>query len=308
MRCIWIGRTRSHAFEVNLPLAVAALVLLLVLPLWFGWLMGSTSDLRPRHYLARVAASQSADIASQREQLAVMRLHLQRTLDAFHAQSAGMQARLTRIEALGDAMADNMELDGFNFDDALAMGGPAVGAEADAGTPDEALLRARLGDMESRLLARQSQIRMLSELMNDRQQQSRNRISGMPLSSGWVSSGYGYRNDPFSGRRAWHKGIDIASRRRGAPVLAVASGVVTKTDIRGRGGYGKLVEIAHSNGYRTRYGHNEHIHVEVGELVTKGQVIADVGNTGRSTGPHVHFEVLKRNGRTVDPAPYIYKK
>lgn len=308
MRCIWIGRTGSHTIEVNMPLLVAALVLLLVVPLWLGWLLGSNSDLRPRHYFARIAASQSADISSQREQLAAMRQQMQRTLDAFYAQSAGMQVRLTHLEALGDAIAGDMGLDGFNFDDAPAMGGPAVTAESGAGAIDESVLMAQMDSMESRLLARNSQIQMLGDLMNDRRQQTRNRISGMPVHSGRISSGYGYRTDPFNGRRAWHKGIDIASRNKGAEVLAVANGVVTKTDKKGNSGYGKMVEIVHSNGYRTRYGHNERIHVQVGELVAKGQVIADVGSTGRATAPHVHFEVLKRNGRSVDPEPYIYKK
>jgi len=119
--------------------------------------------------------------------------------------------------------------------------------------------------------------------------------------SGWLSSNYGNRLDPFTGKRAWHNGVDFAGRE-GSDIVAVASGVVSWSGE--RYGYGKMVEVAHGEGVTTRYAHNLENTVKVGDMVRRGEVIALMGNSGRSTGPHVHFEVFK-NGRPVDPASYL---
>jgi len=128
-------------------------------------------------------------------------------------------------------------------------------------------------------------------------------ISGRPVEKGWISSGYGMRTDPFNGRKRWHNGVDFAGKA-GANVVAVASGVVTWSSKYNN--YGNMVEIDHGEGVVTRYAHNQENKVKVGDLVQRGQVIAALGSTGRSTGPHLHFEVYK-NGRAVDPSVYIRK-
>ena len=109
------------------------------------------------------------------------------------------------------------------------------------------------------------------------------------------------RIDPISGERAWHDGADFAGRE-GSDILAVASGVVSWSGY--RSGYGTMVEVSHGDGLSTRYAHNQQNLVDVGDLVRRGDVIALMGSSGRSTGPHVHFEVFK-NGRAVDPASYV---
>lgn len=129
-------------------------------------------------------------------------------------------------------------------------------------------------------------------------------ISGRPINKGWLSSPYGLRNDPFNGRRTVHKGIDFAGTE-GADVIATGGGVVTWAG--NMFGYGELVEIDHGNGLRTRYGHNKALSVTVGDVVAKGEKIATMGSTGRSTGPHVHYEVL-RGGQQIDPKKYVYRK
>ena len=101
-----------------------------------------------------------------------------------------------------------------------------------------------------------------------------------------------------------HKGIDFAGRE-GDPVIATAAGVITWAGE--RYGYGNLVEINHGNGLVSRYGHNHSINVQVGEVVTKGHTIALLGNTGRSTGAHVHYEIIK-NGKQIDPLPFVYRQ
>ncbi len=118
---------------------------------------------------------------------------------------------------------------------------------------------------------------------------------------GWISSGFGYRRDPFTGKRRFHEGIDI-SNRPGTPVVAPADGVVI---FAGReAGYGNLIIISHGYGITTRYGHLKKIFVKVGQKVQRGDIIGEIGNTGRSTGPHLHYEVRVYN-RPVNPMNYI---
>ncbi len=118
---------------------------------------------------------------------------------------------------------------------------------------------------------------------------------------GWVTSGFGYRVSPFTGMREMHEGLDIATHMD-APVVAPANGVVINTS--SDNGYGNLVEIDHGYGITTKYGHNSKLLVHRGERVKRGQVIARVGSTGRSTGPHSHYEVLL-HGVPVNPYRYI---
>ncbi len=128
--------------------------------------------------------------------------------------------------------------------------------------------------------------------------------AGRPLTKGWLSSYYGWRNDPFNGRRAFHHGIDFAGRK-GSNVVAVASGLVTSS---GKyRGYGNMVAIDHGGGHVTHYAHNKELRVSPGDRVNQGDTIAKMGSTGHSTGPHVHFEVL-RHGKKINPIKFIRTK
>lgn len=127
----------------------------------------------------------------------------------------------------------------------------------------------------------------------------------LPLQTGnfkRFSDGFGYRRDPFTGRRRFHYGVDLSSWR-GKPVLAAADGVVEFAGW--KYGYGRAVVLRHGHGYETLYGHNSKLLVKRGDHVSLGDTISLVGNTGRSTGPHVHYEVLK-NGKPIDPSNYFY--
>ncbi len=128
--------------------------------------------------------------------------------------------------------------------------------------------------------------------------------SRAPIDGGTVSSGYGNRRDPFTHRLARHTGIDIRAPR-GAPILASAGGRVSFAGY--RSAYGNTVEIDHGNGLKTRYGHASKLFVRSGDIVLPGQRVAAVGSTGRSTGPHLHFEVL-RNGAQVEPRRYLARR
>ena len=124
---------------------------------------------------------------------------------------------------------------------------------------------------------------------------------GRPIKGGWISSHYGNRIDPFTGKTVFHYGLDLAGKS-GSSVYTVADGIVTR--ISEHSGYGGLVEIEHGNGYVTRYAHNKRMQVKIGEKVNKGQILALMGSTGRSTGPHVHFEVLQDNS-SINPYNFI---
>ena len=124
---------------------------------------------------------------------------------------------------------------------------------------------------------------------------------GRPVETGYISSLYGQRTDPFDGNQATHRGIDFAGVA-GTEVLAVADGIVSHTGL--DGGYGRMIEVTHGDGYVTRYAHNAKILVKPGQTVKRGDAIALMGSTGRSTGPHVHFEVL-RNGKPMNPLAFV---
>ncbi|MBN2426779.1 MAG: M23 family metallopeptidase [Deltaproteobacteria bacterium] len=148
-------------------------------------------------------------------------------------------------------------------------------------------------------LRRQSQ-EEIRGLFNDQRSLFSAKPTGWPV-KGWLTSLFGMRKSPFSGKRVFHEGIDIACRT-GTPIHASADGIVSRAGI--RSGYGKLVVIDHGYGYQTYYGHNSKIFVKVGQRVKRGEKIAAVGNTGRSTGSHLHYEV-RVNGAPVNPRKYL---
>jgi len=158
-----------------------------------------------------------------------------------------------------------------------------------------------LDELSQQLSDREKQLGVLESVLLTRNLNEQIRPAGRPVKSGWLSSYYGRRTDPFTGKQAWHKGVDFAGKA-GAEIIAVGAGVVTYSG--NRYGYGKMVEIDHGDGYVTRYAHNAENFVNVGDEVRKGQIIAHMGATGRATGPNLHFEVLYE-GKSVNPLKYI---
>ncbi|MEM7096927.1 MAG: M23 family metallopeptidase [Pseudomonadota bacterium] len=215
-------------------------------------------------------------------------------------QLAQMQARLLRMEALGTHMADAADLDDqeFDFGSIPAQGGPIDSNQASMNWAD---LSAEIDNLSAQLKKREIELRILDDVLVNEDIKESAIVAGRPVRWGWLSSPYGQRVDPITGGTGWHAGVDFAGRD-GSDVIAVASGVVTFSG--NRSGYGKMVEISHGNGYVTRYAHHKTLTVAAGDVVDKGQTIGTMGSSGRSTGPHVHFEVLK-HGRTVDPAKYV---
>ena len=178
----------------------------------------------------------------------------------------------------------------------VGIGGPPEIDENDS----FAQLQTRIDHMRRDIDLRRESQEEIQGFLNDQRSMVGAEPAGWPV-KGWLTSNFGMRKSPFSGKRKMHEGYDIAART-GTPIIVTADGVVSKAET--VPGYGKLVVIEHGYGYRTYYGHNSKIHVRAGQRVTRGQKIASVGNTGRSTGAHVHYEI-RRNGVPVNPKKFM---
>jgi len=224
----------------------------------------------------------------------------ERQFQALAVKMADLQARLVRLDALGERMADAATLDNGEV---VPKALPVVGAEqADTFYNfDSQDFFAAIDWLTQQVDSREQKFDALKDLLASRGKGEEALLGSVPVHKGWISSYYGWRTDPFTGRRAKHEGVDFAGRE-GTAIIAVASGVVTWAGE--RSGYGRMIELNHGDGYATRYAHSKFLLVRVGDVVKKGQIIALMGSTGRSTAPHLHFEVYK-HGRTVDPATYI---
>lgn len=304
MKVILINRKHGGSRSIELGRWSRALLSLccLGLPLGMvavGYLAGQDSDARSMRGAALDTLQDELD--QQSTEFEDLQGQAERKLQAMTLSLAELQARMTRLDALGEhltAMAD-LEEGEFDFSQPPALGGPMSGEfSVDFTSLD---LGSELGRFEARLTDREQQLEILESLLANRNLQEQSWLSGLPVQKGWVSSHYGQRTDPFSGKLAMHNGLDFAGKE-GSDVVAVAAGVVTWTG--SKTGYGELVEISHDDGYVTRYAHNKENLVRAGDVVRKGETIALMGSSGRSTGAHVHYEVYK-HGRPVDPSSYL---
>jgi murein DD-endopeptidase MepM/ murein hydrolase activator NlpD len=289
------GRTR----EVDLtgPRLLMAGVLLIaaifVAGLVLGrFLLGANAEQRA---FARAIAQQKTDLQAARGQI-------DGKVDALAARVGSLNAQLIRLDALGRRLTDLAGLDRgeFDFDKPPPAGGPE-GQESQGGSAQVPELTAVLNALEDQINDREQQLQALEMVMASRELGQRIMPGGLPLIGGWISSHFGYRTDPFTGHGAFHAGVDFAGPA-GSRVIAVGPGVVSYSGW--KQGYGYVVEITHPTGYVTRYGHNSRNLVRVGQSVQKNDALAIIGSTGRSTGTHVHFEVL-RDGNVLNPMKYL---
>jgi len=244
----------------------------------------------------------SSELQKQRDTIDTIRQANEDTLDALAIRIAQMNARVIRLDALGRRLTNMADLeDGeFDFDSAPALGGPEEPVATGSNVAIPAVVEA-MQSLDYQLDDREAQLGVLESVLMKQNLNERVYPQGRPVNKGWISSYFGKRTDPFTGKPANHTGIDFAGKL-GADVVAVADGVVTWSA--DRYGYGVMVEINHGNGYATRYAHNSENLVDVGDEVRKGQTVARMGETGRATGPNLHFEVL-RDGRRVNPVNFI---
>ena len=226
---------------------------------------------------------------------------LRDNLNAMAVKLGEMQAQLIRIDSLGERLAN---LSGLKPEQRLQ----AEGGQGGRGGPlirptslSSAELQAALDALGREVELRGDALSLVeSQLLDERVRKSMLPTT-LPVALQWNASSFGWRIDPITGERALHEGVDF-SAQIGTAIMAAASGVVSDVEVHPE--YGNLIEIDHGHGLSTRYAHASKVFVKVGALVRRGQKIAEVGNTGRTTGPHLHFEV-RQNGVALNPNRFL---
>ncbi|MBE9527170.1 MAG: M23 family metallopeptidase [Proteobacteria bacterium] len=265
-------------------------------------IVGEALKALPNNINDTVEQSYRKDLIEQQKKIAELRQYNQQMVNSLMMDLAKLKAHIIRLDSLGDRLTDVAQLDkkAFNFSSEVAIGGSV---DADEIIPEGIYsdFDKKIAQITKELNDQSKQFDILENLLLDAQLTQDITPTGKPADKGFISSYFGTRKDPFTGRKKMHKGIDMAGKS-GSNVVATADGIVTLIEI--QRGYGQVVDIDHGYGLSTRYGHNKSVLVEVGDIIKQGQTIATMGSTGRSTGPHVHYEVLK-NGKHVNPGKYI---
>jgi murein DD-endopeptidase MepM/ murein hydrolase activator NlpD len=304
MNVIFVGRKsgRVKQFDLRHPVLISAAVLCVLVIVGGAFSIGV--GLGSRHKGANPIdqlGDWSAELLKQKAQIEDTKRVLQEKVNALAMRVGQMNANVIRLDALGKRLTRMANLDDgeFDFGHPPAIGGAENSAD---GQPAQIpSLTAMVDDLQTQLSSREQQLGVLENLILTRELNKQVYPEGRPVQEGFISSYFGRRADPFTGYTAVHKGLDFAGSE-GSKVSAVAAGLVTFAGE--RTGFGEMVEINHGNGLATRYCHNEKLLVKQGDMVRKGQDVALLGSTGHSTGPHLHFEVLK-NGTQVDPLRFI---
>jgi len=280
-------------------LILISLVVLVALPVLLGIVAYHAQDMLSVYNADSLLSAQRRELAAQRTAVMETKRNTEAHLNALAQRLGQMQAQLMRLNALGSRLTRMAGLDAreFNFTVEAAMGGPEKSSPS-ANPPE---LMDSLDNLTREIERQQERLSALENLLLDRKLNAAVTPSGWPVEGGWISSGFGRRADPFNGHQSQHDGVDIASNM-GSRIHAVGDGVVSHSGE--KAGYGLLVEVTHESGLVTRYAHTSTILVRVGDRIQKGQAIAQVGTSGRSTGPHLHFEVV-RNGTPVNPMRYL---
>lgn len=241
------------------------------------------------------------EVIQQQQMLDQLSRDQEANVNALAARLAELKAASTRLDALGQRLVQLGQLDPeeFDFSQPPPVGGPErIISDGQSSITD---VNEAISHLSQTLRHQMTRLDALQLLLMDRNLEIERTPAGWPVSSGWISSGYGERNDPFTGKRAQHDGLDFAGVK-GSEILGVARGVVIWAG--SKQGYGKTLEIDHGNGYVTRYAHNDELLVNAGDRVIAGQTVARMGETGRASSPHVHFEVL-HNGNAVNPNQFV---
>ena len=243
-------------------------------------------------------------LADQREEAARVQERVQGHLNAMAMRLGDLQARVLRLDGLGERLAKTAGLKPQELPSLPQGAAPGRGG-AVSSLPSRNLSVQEFSDLVEKLAQqvdqRSDQLSVLEALLVLDSANRKFLPTKYPISDGWYSSNFGYRIDPFTGQQSMHDGIDFPAET-GTPIVAAASGKVSLAEWHPQ--YGKMLEIDHGNGLVSRYAHASSLLVKTGDLVLAGQRIAVVGTTGRSTGPHLHFEV-RLNGSPQNPARFL---
>jgi murein DD-endopeptidase MepM/ murein hydrolase activator NlpD len=300
MKLTLLFRSNKARFVLNIGKQNLLLALLAI----SGFLLvSSRSTHSPEENIARIQYAKTG-LEEQANEVTLLKSTTEQRMTGMMLKLADMHIQIQRLDILGSRLVEQANLNPaeFGFNQMPSMGGPMDHSPVDIQVQDELL--SKMTGMIDTIQNKAQELNALESIMLSHHISDVSRLEGKPISSGWLSSYYGIRKDPFSGLPSMHKGLDFAGKE-GEPVLATGAGIITWSGR--RGGYGELVEIDHGGGLVTRYGHNKKVSVKIGDVVTKGQSIAVMGNTGRSTGAHVHYEVIHK-GKQQDPLPFVYRK
>ena len=284
------GKNKRYRHSIRVRTLVSATVLSSIF-----MLVSSRSTESVSEDIARVRLAQT-EVNEQQKDVEALKQQTSVKIKALLSHVAELSAQVILLDEKGKQIATELGMSAADLDAFVPVSIPD-------NLQDDPILN-EIAKLEQSLDLKSQQLSMLESLVRGHHINEQSQLSGRPIESGWLSSYYGMRADPFTGKSAMHKGLDFAGKA-GENVVATAAGIVTWAGE--RYGYGQLVEIDHGDGFVTRYGHNDSLAVSIGDVVTKGEAIAKMGNTGRSTGVHVHYEVI-RNGKQVDPLPFVYKK
>ncbi len=307
MNIIFVTRRHGKAYTFSLGNKLrAGIAVLLSIIIGSAIYLGYRLAVDEEQFLKRenyVKAWQQ-DLELKEQNIERLKRESNEQLKLLYIRIAELHAKLIRLDALGEQIAKTAKINSeeFNFSRPPAIGGPESSSVGPYFQPPSFILA--IDDLAKDIQLREQELEVLNKLLGNKDFDSDRYISGRPVKWGWLTSKFGRRNDPFSGRIAWHEGVDYAGKEN-SEIITVAAGVVTWSGP--RDGYGNMVEVSHGGQYSTRYAHANQLLVKVGDVVDKGQSIALMGSSGRSTGPHVHYEVHK-NGNPVTPAHYIKRK
>ncbi len=299
---IYSKEETDHSFSFTKNRILVSFLLFVTLLIGCAWFIQSYYQSQLNQF--KLSATNNRDV-SKDQYLALIEAQSNEKIGVLADKIANVEAQINRLNALGERVIDksNLPKKEFDFDTSLPIGGPNIDpvGQSSQFVP----LLEYIENIELHLENQQKQLVRLEIALNNLNLTKQLYISGRPVKGkgSWISSPFGTRKDPFTGRMTRHKGVDIAGYS-GMPIIATAAGVVT--DSGKKSGYGFMVEIQHGNGLVTRYAHAKKLKVNIGDVVKKGDIIAVMGSTGRSTGPHVHYEVL-RNGMRINPNYYIQR-
>lgn len=290
------GRPRTITFRKDrLRLAAAGVLVFLgavaLLLLSHRSLRRQVAELE---YLRAEANSQRSQVASMVEEMDGLKDQFQRLQNLDH--------KLRLLASLEPPSGANKPLSGLGGPDPSSTSSDEVFISDRQSALVESMRR-ELDSLKVASVRQEGSFRELESALQEMKSQLASTPSVWPV-KGWVTSGFGSRISPFTGRKVMHTGLDIATRK-GSLITSPADGVVIR--VNSEYDFGKLVEVDHGYGIVTRYGHNSQVLVRVGQRVRRGQPIARVGNTGRSTGPHLHYEV-RLNGIPINPKRYIVEE
>lgn len=243
---------------------------------------------------------QSLVLSAQQNELSKNRAYVQENLNAMAVKLGQMQAQMMRLDALGERLAklSGVNRQEFNFSTQPGRGGAEPTLQKNLSPQD---FGQQLDTLMKKLDERADQLGLMEAMLLQQKVKKVALPSSRPVTTGWYSSNFGWRIDPFTGKNAFHEGVDFMADV-GTPVYAAGGGIVVYAD--NYAGYGNMIDIDHGNGLVSRYAHTSKIVVKAGDVVMKGQKIAEVGNTGRSTGAHLHFEV-RHQGAPQNPQHYL---